>query len=256
LTWSRTVVGAESAAVATDAAGSVFLAGKFEGTVDFDPSSKKKNVSVIGESTFVLKLTSTGNFGWVSTFNAKTTASLARATDLVVDGGGNIIVSGTYEGQVDFNPHATQSYVLPNSGYGYDAFLTKLNSSGGYVWSRQIVHATVNRLAMDSAGSVYVIGSFTDFYRASASSPNATSAGGVDVFAQKFTAAGNLAWATNFGGVGNDFGYAIAVGATGKVYLTGSFDEVVDFDTDPNATHELGSVGSPWQLFLLELWQD
>lgn len=44
------------------------------------------------------------------------------------------------------------------------------------------------------------------------------------------TSAQNLEWAKSMGGLGSDFGNAIAVDAAGNVYTTGQFSHTVDFD--------------------------
>src|SRR5436190_593073 len=40
----------------------------------------------------------------------------------------------------------------------------------------------------------------------------------------------NFQWATQFSGAGNDLGTAVATDAAGNVYLTGTFQNTVDFD--------------------------
>ena len=58
-----------------------------------------------------------------------------------------------------------------------------------------------------------------------------------------WTRRGNFVLAWQYGGTGTDVAYAVAVSATGGLYIAGSFSEVVDFDLSTGA-HELSSAGS------------
>ena len=73
--------GGEAAhAVAADAAGNIVVAGQFRGTVDFDPGSGTHNVATTAkESGFVLKLTPTGGFAWVSDGHGRSSRIAASA---------------------------------------------------------------------------------------------------------------------------------------------------------------------------------
>ena len=144
-----------------DASGNVFVAGSFSGTVDFDPSSKTNYVSSgPNHAGFVLKLDTNGKFGWVSPFVGQTvgsTSGYASAQSVALDGSGNVVVGGAYDGSVDFNP-GSGTATLPTIGGG---FITKLNSSGGLVWARALESSGttfVYGLDVDTAGSIYATG--------------------------------------------------------------------------------------------------
>jgi hypothetical protein len=162
--WSKSIVDRSmltSADLAVNAAGNVYVAGSFDGTVDFDPSAKAKYVSSgSARAGFVLKLDTNGKFGWVSAFVGKRVGSTngsSGAMSITLDGSGNLIVGGTFTGTVDFNPAGGTSYLSTQSG----GFITKLNSSGGLVWARELegdAPTFVRGLDVDGAGDIYATG--------------------------------------------------------------------------------------------------
>jgi Secretion system C-terminal sorting domain len=94
-----------------------------------------------------------------------------------------------------------------------------------------------NAVASDSAGNVYVTGTFTgstDFDPGSGTY-NLTASGGGDIFVMKLNAAGNLVWAYNFGGSATyvDAGQEIVIGPNGNVYVSGVFNGSADFNPGP-----------------------
>ena len=75
-------------------------------------------------------------------------------------------------------------------------------------------------IAVDASGNVYVGGLST----ATWGSPLQAHSAGFDAFAAKLDASGALVWNTFLGGSDQDFGYAIAVDASGNVYVGGVSD--------------------------------
>lgn len=248
--WSKSIAtktGSSSANLVVDVTGNAFVAGSFRGTVDFDPSTKTKNVSSgPSYSAFVLKLTTQGKLGWVSPFVGQTvnsTNGYSTAQSVALDGSGNIAVAGYYGGSVDFNPGSGTTTLpgLPGASAIQGAFITKLNSTGGLLWARGLAGDSSTHawgLDVDSAGSIYATGSFygTVDLDPGAGSVLRTTAGNGDIFVVKLTAAGNYSWAETFGGTGLDIGFGIAVDATGSVHLAGRYFGMVDFD--PASTHD------------------
>jgi hypothetical protein len=99
-------------------------------------------------------------------------------------------------------------------------------------------------ITVDASGNIYTTGFFrnTVDFDPGVGTANLTAVGGNDIFIQKLDASGNFIWAKSFGGGVDDYGYSIAVDASGNVYTTGSFRITVDFD--PGAgTANFTSVG-------------
>ena len=100
-------------------------------------------------------------------------------------------------------------------------------------------------IARDSAGNIYVTGSFRGPADVDPGPGiyNLAGIGGYDVFVAKYTSGGALVWARAVGGTGADQGNSIAVGADGSVYTTGYFSGTADFDPG-SGTCTLASAGN------------
>ena len=257
--WTKSIVtnGSLDGDLAISATGNVFAVGAFEGTVDFDPSSKVKSISVgARDASFVLKLDTNGKFQWVSPFSG---AGQVYAYSVALDGSGNVVVGGSYSGTIDFNPGRATTTLDPIGG----GYVTKLNSSGSLVWARALTNAgsgasvSAYGLAVDVAGNVYVTGTFRGAIDldAGAGLKVRTSAGDGDIFLVKLSSAGDYAWGETFGGSGLDIGWSVTVDDVGYVHLAGYFTDLVDFDPDPVGTYNLGAAGARRDGFRVRLRQ-
>ena len=111
----------------------------------------------------------------------------------------------------------------------------------------------VKRMYVDAEGNSYTTGYFTDTadFDIGNTEYNLTSNGLYDVFVQKTNTDGNLEWAVNIGGNMFDYGTGITADAQGNVYVTGYFDETVDFD--PGAGEWLLTSQGGGDVFILKL---
>src|SRR5262249_49670699 len=84
-------------AVAVDSSNNVYVAGSFQGTVNFGGGNL---TSAGAEDIFVLKLNgSDGSFGWQKRLGA---AGTDVGRGIAVDGSGNLTVTGEFRNTVDF----------------------------------------------------------------------------------------------------------------------------------------------------------
>jgi len=177
--------------------------------------------------------------------------SVATAASAAPDG--TLFLGGTFHGTV-----ALGLAPLTSLG-GADVVVAKIDPSGQLVWAKrfgdgldQIAHA----VAAAPDGGVVVAGEFAgtldfthDVSKAAAHPAGATPAptfiralGAKDVFVLKLDADGAVEWAAQFGGdKANAEASGVAVGPTGAIALTGSFDHAVAFDGD---RHESGAFPS------------
>jgi len=250
--WAKSMGGASydySNSIAVDSSSNVYTTGYFRDTADFDPSVSTYNLtSAGGDDIFVSKFDSNGNFVWAKRMGG---TSGDYGNSIALDTSGNVYTTGNFYGTVDFDPGANTANLT--SAGGYDIFISKLDSSGNFLWAKSMGGTDYdygNGITLDSSGNVYTTGCFlltTDF-DPGASTFNLTSAGGYDIFVSKLDSSGNFVWAKSMGGTSidvgySDEGYSIAVDSSG-VYTTGRFYNTADFDPDNVGITNLISAGS------------
>jgi len=236
LLWSSQVGGTStenSYSIKTDILGNIYTTGYFQGTIDFDPGTNSFNMTATGgnpqQNTFILKLDSNGQFGWAKQFIGGSNYSFSSECNT----NGDIFVSGMFHGTVDFDP-STNINNLTSGTYG-DFFICKLNSSGQFIWSKQMAcsqQSYIQTMELDFNGNILLSGGFkgtTDFDPGTGLN-ELTSNGNYDIFALKLDGNGTFIWAQQIGGTESDFCQSICSNNTGAVFFGGYFNGNVDFD--------------------------
>jgi hypothetical protein len=220
-----------AASIALDNAGNIYLAGQFNNTIDLDPGAGFAGFTSLGaQDIFIAKYDPSGNYVWSQRFGS---IYHEAVSDIAIDGSGNIITCGIFTGTTDFDPGAgTVNLTAITTS---DAFISKLDVNGNYVWAKQIGLNGSNSpssLTADAAGNIYITGyyeSATDF-DPGAATYTITSAGMQDIFFVKLDASGIFSWAGSMGGTVADYGRSIALDATGSILITGEFQGTADLD--------------------------
>ena len=239
--WAKRMGGTDyenGYSIAVDSSGNIYTTGSFEGTADFDSGAGISNLTSAGlPDIFVSKLDSSGNFVWAKNMGG---TDWDFGLGIAVDSSGNIYTTGSFEGTADFDPGPGTSNL---TGAGLpDIFVSKLDSSGNFVWAKSIGAASFDTgigIALDSSGNIYTTGSFegTADFDPGAGTSNLTSAGSSDMFVSKLDSSGNFVWAKRMGGTSDDYGYGIVLDTSGNIYTTGSFSGTADFDPGAGASN-------------------
>ena len=169
-----------------------------------------------------------------------------RATVMKVDESGNVVIFGTFQGTVDFDP-GSGVYNLSSIG-SHDIFLAKYSANLELLWAKQIQsdnHDFAYDLSTDKQGNIYAAGYFNgniDF-DPGPGSRIMTSTGQWDGFVLKLDTNGGFLWSDQFAALGIGVTLGIAVDITGNVYATGWYLGTVDLDPGVG-TFNLTSVGN------------
>ncbi len=213
--------------VAVDGTGNVYVTGSFQGSADFNPGGSGGTLAAAGGTdVFIAKYDANGNYLWAKGISGSDTE---HGFGIAVDSTGNVYVTGTFEGSVDFNP-GTGTAMLTAAG-SWDAFIAGYDPNGNYLWAKRIGGGGLDQgygVAVDGTGNVYVTGFFggvADF------DPGITLiAPFIDAFLARYDANGNCLWAKNTGSSGSAYGHAVAADSAGNVCVTGYFYLSADFD--------------------------
>ncbi len=191
------------------------------------------------------------NFAWA---NGMGSSSNDAPIGIKIDASGNTYTTGLFSGTVDFDPGVGILNLTSNGGE--DGFITKTSPTGALLWARQIGGAGQDRAytsALNSAGDVYFTGffNFTVDFDPTAGIFNLSSNGDRDFFIVKLTTNGAFTWAKTMGGSFVDMGLGIAVDNLDNVIVSGTFQDVTDFD--PNAGTTFLASNGDYDAFVVKL---
>ncbi|MCC5917715.1 MAG: T9SS type A sorting domain-containing protein [Cryomorphaceae bacterium] len=239
-----------------DAQGNVFIAGIFEGTIDFNPGDTNRVLKSAYDAVdcFVASYTPNGELRWVQTFGGQGDDFL---TAFRVDPSGNVFLGG----------HFWETFLMPN-GNGYDtlvpvisgvllrpdAFFIKLDNNGNFIYGNQIGGANddfINDFGFFGNGDMVITGDFRggmDFDPALLGQNTFSGNNSVAYFA-RYSAQGQFLWAKLINGSSNQFGQSVFVDQQDNILLTGAHRGTTDFDPG-SGTFPIVSNGSSDDVFV------
>ncbi|MDH5230976.1 MAG: putative Ig domain-containing protein [Gammaproteobacteria bacterium] len=141
-----------------DAAGNVYATGYFKSYADFGAG----NVTGTAEAMFIVKISPQGSLLWQRFIDG---SGNDRGIAIDVDANANVYVLGEHGSvSIDFDP--TEGSDVRNRTSYQDLFVTKLNSSGDYLWTSRVGNSIAETygyfygydLTVDNNGAVYASG--------------------------------------------------------------------------------------------------
>jgi len=245
--------GIEGSCVSIDSQNNIYTSGKFNNTVDFDPSPNTFTLNSASDGAYIQKLDASGNFQWAKAITASNYVNYG--TKIVVDLNDNVYLLGSYNGVLDCDPGVgTYTISSATSGAG---FLIKLNSSGNFLWAKSVVAAQNTSVTLDQNNSLFISDTYigTIDFDPGSSVFNLTATNG-GLFILKLDQAGNFLWAKSIEN-SQGFGYPkIDTDNNGNIYVAGDFRGTVDFDPSAGTsalTSVLSGTTSTADIFMLKL---
>jgi len=235
----------------------VYVTGSFTGTsVDFnpDPVGEYHKSAIGGSDIYLSQFPTTSNY----LVTAPTFGGLGddRGRGVVVDAGGDILLTGSFEGTADFDPlPGLEHYDYAISHGSYDAFLVWLDAPYtlfDYKCWGGTGPEEAHDVAVNSNDYVFVTGYYANTvdFDTSGGVDNHTSAGATDAYINAFLESGSslsYQWAQTWGGTVADAGYGIAA-APFMAMGTGKYEGTVDFN--PDAGEDFHASGVYYDAYL------
>lgn len=224
----------ESYTMTTDKFGNVYVAGIFEGFIDFstDTSKRKLLKTTNGDDGYIAKYDSLGNLFWVKQLES---LSSVQINEIVLDDKGNVYVGGYYSNRIDFDPSTDTSYAYSGTINNANGFVAKYSNSGKFIWGQNIGGNGVDNvtcLALDQNNNVLIAGAFSDTvdFDPSASSNELIAPSFQDAFVAKYDSSGQHQWAFSISGSISDYAQKIELDSKGDIIVAGTYSDTADFD--------------------------
>lgn len=227
---------------AADAAGNVYVVGRFTGSVDFDPGAGTQVRSSIdttsapnfNDNAFILKLDANGAFQWVHTFAANMSWGMRVGTTA-----DRVCFTGIYVGSMDLDPGAGLQIATTS---GINSFIVMLDDAGAFLWAEAFAGMGLDLPSIpmiDAAGVTFVTSFVVDLRLGQAvTAPYLVTTGNADGLIIRFTAAGVLDWYKLIAGVGANVVPSWAqADSAGNIYICGNLRETADFDPGPGTAN-------------------
>lgn len=156
--------------VVSDSLGNVYLAGTFQGALDCDPSAATDFIyssTPLTFSHFIIKLNSNGNLIWKKQIDGSIQCTATACPnddlwDMKISENGYLYLSGTYAGQIDFDPgpgiHIQNAL---NVGiYDFSSFILKLDLNGNFINAKSLTKVWGKSFAIDKNNNFFLTGTF------------------------------------------------------------------------------------------------
>ncbi len=239
--WARPAGGAgqdNARKLAIDGSGNAYVVGSFTGPAQFGALTLGQAGTGGKPQAYLAKYNAQGEVLW-----AKEAPAIVFA-DVAIDADGNPCVVGGFSGSGTFGGTALTSRA------DFDVVVAKYDPQGNVLWARAGGTApgstlSVNALALDAAGNVYVAGSLGGSANIGGSAGALTSEGSLNLFVAKYDSQGNPRWARQGGGSKGSGCAATGLGvdAAGNAYLSGFFGNTATFGSTTLTNPDLATTG-------------
>ncbi|MDD4384169.1 MAG: T9SS type A sorting domain-containing protein [Bacteroidales bacterium] len=182
-----------------------------------------KKTIFVALSIFILSNVYSQDVDWSKQITATTDLQELRIS--CIDGSGNLIVGGWFNGDLSF-----VGTIETLSSTNVVAFIAKYDENGSLLWANQVGASsptTVKVIKTDNYNNIYIVGEIagsSEFTSQDLNNKTITNTTGFDGFLAKYDPNGNLTYAINIAyGNGIDRLNGVAIDDSENVYITGFF---------------------------------
>lgn len=216
-------------AVACDSNNNIYVTGYFRDTLDLDPSDKQSYIFGMGSrNLFIAKYNPQGKLLWGYGFKN------SQGIGLSVDGSQNILITGSFWGNVDFDPGPSKEEL--NAHSTDNPFILKFDRTGGFKFVKQLESpggAFGHQLENGTHNSLYIAGTFRYQCDFDPGTNQSTLKGSQsqDPFLAKYDSLGNYKWAKVLIGSSTlEYVTGLTLDNQNNIYLSGAFGDTLKFN--------------------------
>lgn len=236
---------------AVNSEGEIFVIGNSSGATGFlgESDEYSAQIDLDDQAIFISKLSSSGQILWVKKIIS--TVGILFGEGVKIKSNGDIIVTGVFNGEVDFDPGEGSFFLNSNNQSGYHGiFILSLNSVGEFQWGSQIEILTLTHYIdfdIDSQDNILVLGGFAQDYSLAAGDYS-------NHFLFKFSNSGNTVWSKFWGCFNCHARFnALAINSQDHIVIAGHFGGTFDFDPGNTEALITSSLSDQMDGFYLEL---
>ena len=227
-------------AIATDNTGDIYIGGYYIcDSIAIGPYMMMNPYYASHISSFIVKYSPSGNVLWAKPISASS-SGWVQENAIAIDNSNNIYLGGTLGGSsISFGSILLSA---PNTG-GTPFFIAKYDASGSAIWAKTSngdFFDGIDDITADGNGNVYVTGFFTSDSLSFGSCtlysgvPSSVCTNCTNFFVAKYDPSGNAIWARSAPSSmyrGASAGYCITSDYYGDIYITGSYNYSIQFDS-------------------------
>jgi hypothetical protein len=216
--------------VATDSQDDVIATYSFSSALTIGDSTY---AATAGSNGLVVKYGPTGNVLWNLCLKGQSEPDVV-AWGAAVDGQDNIVISGSIDSTVNFNPLGV-AFTLTAANDTYASFVAKYSPAGALLWANGINSNSEDlfvqsAVSIDPQNNVYFSTPFDNSVFPGSLTLYDPSNYGPNICIAKYSPAGVLQFAKQIGGPGNlNYGTVMANDKAGNTYLNGSLNFATSF---------------------------
>ncbi len=239
-----------------DDQGNLFVAGKFNDSLDLDPSTGWDLLNsidlfyseLIGSDSdgYLAKYSPEGTLLWVKQFESFGNVMI---NSIQFDEMQNIVIAGVFRGKVDFDPGPDSTFYTSPETNAQHAFIAKLDSVGDFLWAIEYPNSAVLSMDIDGLGNIYSTGYFHDNIDFDPSEAEFFLYLGYfissETFILKLDGNGQFVWVKKINGsiphpYHYNLGYHLALDNDFNIMISGNSIGPADFDPDNTNQYILG----------------